>query len=220
MVFQCFLYVHPYGGIYKPKDKSKKIKHDLRPLHRITVFNKEVGYPKPARPYDFFSDEILQHFFQTFEKDERGEFPFRLIEGMAWKRPDHAPAQAAVISVITVRGNVTAEKTFTTKGSILKAVMQNDKLRYLYHENETYYREDKQKVCSGKIERGARFGIRGEKTIIGKKDKVVCLDKTGKPEIFPTSKFENVPSFDANGDSVFWIQDGELRKELEKIRKK
>ncbi|NJN71920.1 MAG: hypothetical protein HC799_03435 [Limnothrix sp. RL_2_0] len=47
MLFRSLLYVEPYGGIYK----NKKIPQSARPLHRITVFNADVKYPKPALPY-------------------------------------------------------------------------------------------------------------------------------------------------------------------------
>ena len=46
MLMQCLLFVHPYGGIYRPKEESKRMLAGARPLHRITIFNPEVVYPE------------------------------------------------------------------------------------------------------------------------------------------------------------------------------
>ncbi|NET10604.1 MAG: hypothetical protein F6K16_39110, partial [Symploca sp. SIO2B6] len=75
MLMQCLLFVDPYGGIYKPKDKSQRIPQSARSLKRITVFHPEVRYPKPALPWDRLPDDLLHHFHQIFEQDWRGGFP-------------------------------------------------------------------------------------------------------------------------------------------------
>ncbi|MEB3232522.1 MAG: hypothetical protein VKJ64_16045, partial [Leptolyngbyaceae bacterium] len=85
MLMQCLLFVDPYGGIYKPKDKAKAVPHAARPLHRITVFHPEVRYPKPALPPERLSDDLLHHFHQVFEQDWRGEFPRSLLDQLRWQ---------------------------------------------------------------------------------------------------------------------------------------
>ena len=79
MLMQSLLFVDPYGGVYKPKNPQARIPHSTRPLKRITVFNAEVKYPKPALPYAILSDELLQYFHQCFEADQRGEFSSSII---------------------------------------------------------------------------------------------------------------------------------------------
>ncbi len=59
MLMQSLLFVGPYGGVYRPTDKKKTVLHDARPLKRITVFDPEVRYPKPARPYNMLPDDLL-----------------------------------------------------------------------------------------------------------------------------------------------------------------
>lgn len=39
MLMQCLLFVHPYGGVYRPKDPAKRIPHDARSLHRNYHFS-------------------------------------------------------------------------------------------------------------------------------------------------------------------------------------
>ena len=134
MLMESLLFVHPYGGVYRPKDPSKRVSHETRPLHRITVFNPEVRYPKPATPYIVLPDDLLQHFYKIFEKDTRGEFPEKLIEQIRWTKctvcgTEHARslcpncahiAPAAVKETITVRGQVTATKIISLPSSLIE----------------------------------------------------------------------------------------------------
>jgi DNA-binding helix-hairpin-helix protein with protein kinase domain len=71
MLMQSFLYAGPYDGVYRPTDKAKRITHDARPLKRITVFDPEVKYPRPARPMDELPDFLLSAFQSVFVSDER-----------------------------------------------------------------------------------------------------------------------------------------------------
>lgn len=171
MLMQCLLFVSPYGGIYRPKDKSKEVLHGARPLHRITVFHPEVRYPKPAIPYSLLSDDLLQEFHQIFEKDKRSAFPEKLIEGIRWTTcsncsTSHAratcpqckfAAPAAVKSTTTVRGNVTARTVeklgrnerfifVTSQGDSNSANPLRGELRYVTYDSSgtrTVSRENK-----------------------------------------------------------------------------
>jgi DNA-binding helix-hairpin-helix protein with protein kinase domain len=62
MLMQSLLFVGPYGGVYRPRDAKNIIPHDARPMKRITVFDSEVRYPKPAVPFNVLPDELLHHF--------------------------------------------------------------------------------------------------------------------------------------------------------------
>ncbi|MEM8604879.1 MAG: hypothetical protein AAGF24_13715 [Cyanobacteria bacterium P01_H01_bin.121] len=140
MLFQTLLFVDPYGGLYKPKDPSQKVPQAARPLKRITVFNPEVRYPKPALPYRYLPDELLHHFQQVFEQDWRGELPRSLLDNLRWTRCktcglEHARSTcpqcqqtppAAVKATIRVKGTVKATTVFSTEGTILQAWYQPD----------------------------------------------------------------------------------------------
>jgi len=60
MLMRSLLYMGPYGGVYRPKDLKKQVPHEARPLRRITVFDPDVRYPKPARPYKILPDALLE----------------------------------------------------------------------------------------------------------------------------------------------------------------
>ncbi len=156
MLMQCLLFVDPYGGIFEPKEKSRRVLHHVRPLRRITVFHADVRYPKPATHYRVLPDDLLQCFHRIFEKDERGEFPRSLLETLRWTTctqcgTEHArmlcpvcsqTTPAMVREVTTVRGQVKATRVFRTSGTILHASVENGTLQWLYHERDVFKRED------------------------------------------------------------------------------
>lgn len=227
MLFQTLLFTDPYGGVYRPTRPEDRIPHGQRPLRRITVFNPEVRYPKPALPYGFLPDDLLHFFQQTFEKDTRGVFPKNLLENLRWTKctncgTEHAravcpecshPAPQAVRMVTRVRGTVTATRIFRTNGLILHAAVQNQTLRYLYHENGKLMREGDREVTSLTLTPQLRFRIQGENTLVGTNSLLLVLKPGEQPERRSVDAYGTLPIFDANQDSVFWLQNGDLYRD-------
>ncbi|MDD4975499.1 MAG: hypothetical protein PHY93_14160 [Bacteriovorax sp.] len=228
MLMQSFLFVDPYGGVFKPKNKMKMVNHSERPLHRITVFNPEVKYPKPAIHYSVLPDELLDLFQKMFERDYRTIFPRGILENMRWTVCSncggiHArgscpfckfAAPAAVKEVIVVRGQVTATTIFQTKGHILFAAFQNGKMNWLYHENNKYKREDGSVVISSPLDNTMRYRISNQKTIIGKGGQMVVLDGSQVVEKISVDTYGGLlPMFDANESNFYWSTLGSLKKD-------
>lgn len=224
MLFQCFLYVNPYGGVFKPKNQARRVPHDARPLRRITVFDPEVKYPKPAVHYSVLPDDLLHHFHRVFEKDERVEFPESLLE-MCWTvcakcgvesaRPVcpscATPAPGAIKETITVRGTVTCTTVFKTRGRILFAALQGGKLLYLWHEGGRFRREGDRNVLGGEVDPKMRFRIRGNDTLIARDGTLVTLVGDQFSQEHKTiDTYQEVPVFDANARGRFWISGGRL----------
>ena len=69
------LKTEPFGGIYRPKNKNDRLKHTARPMKRITVFDDDVVYPKPAEPIDSLPKEWIAHYMRVFKNGERLQFP-------------------------------------------------------------------------------------------------------------------------------------------------
>lgn len=227
MLMQCLLFVDPYGGVYKPKNITKRIPHGVRPLQRITIFHPEVVYPKPATHYKILPDDLLQYFHRVLEKDERGEFPEKLLEGLRWTvcsvcSTEHARntcpnclqvAPTTVKEVTVIRGAVTATQIFHTRGVIIFASYQNGELRWLYHENNEIKRENDSVVIPGSPDPQMRFRIYGSSVLMGKNGQLVTLTP-GKPiERFTVDSFGMLPVFDVNENSRFWTQNGELLRD-------
>lgn len=227
MLMQCLLFVDPYGGIYRPRDKRKRIPHQARPLYRITVFHPEVKYPKPATPYKVLPDELLQYFHQVFEQDEREEFPLRLLEILRWTKctkcgTEHARslcpecAQVSPVAqkaVTIIRGRVTAKRIFRTSGVILFAAVQGNELGWLYHENDQFKREDTSVVVSGRLDPQMRFRLFGQSTLMAKNGQVLAFTPDQELSKLTVDSFGNLPIFDANNRFRYWLQSGQLMRD-------
>ncbi|MFH1430526.1 MAG: hypothetical protein ABIG71_03330 [Candidatus Uhrbacteria bacterium] len=228
MLMQSLLFVDPYGGVYRPKEKRQRCTHDERPLKRITVFHPEVKYPKPAVPYGVLPDDLLQYFHLMFEKDKRGEFPALLLENLRWTScgqcgTEHArsvcPNCAAAAPVATkqkvvIRGNVTAAQIFQTRGVILHACVQQGKLHFLYHEGRSYRRDGDLVILQGDRDPKLRFRIRGDRTLIARDDTLVTIREGEQPEQQLVERYRGaLPMFDANSAHTYWLEHGVLQRD-------
>jgi tRNA A-37 threonylcarbamoyl transferase component Bud32/ribosomal protein L32 len=225
MLMQSLLFVGPYGGVYKPKDKSKRIPHSARPLKRITVFDPEVKYPKPAIRYEVLPDDLLQYFHQLFIEDKRGEFPSYLLNEINWTKCQkcgavHAKRVCPVCSyytpsavVETVRGNVICKRIFQTAGMIVFSTMQGGRLRYLYYDGKEFKREDNSVVIKGAIRPSMRFRIKSRGTIIGDGDRLFVLAPDGNTTKLAVDSAGTLSLFDANDQHLYWIDDGRLMRD-------
>jgi hypothetical protein len=228
MLMQSFLFVGPYGGVFRPKDPAQNVPHHLRPLRRITVFHPEVRYPKPAVPFPVLPDDLLHYFHEVFEKDRRGAFPEKFLEDLRWTvcsvcQTEHARslcpnclhiAPAAVKTVVSVRGSVTATRVFRTRGKIVCSAYQNGKLLWLTYEDGSLKRENGESILSlGKIPPRFRFRLRGDRTFIGQEGQVAVI-RDGKVEKrLAVDCFGNLPIFDTNTHGYYWIEAGQLLRE-------
>lgn len=230
MLMQCLLFVDPYGGIYLPKDKTKKITQGKRPFHRITVFNPEVRYPKPAIPYTVLPDDFLEYLHRVFEKDFRSDFPQKLLESIRWTHClncglEHArnvcpvcasAAPSAVKEVVTIRGKVTAARIFRTPGVILFAVSQKEELKWLYHENgDEFKREDGKLVIKGNLDPQMRYRIYRESTLLAKENQLVTLTPNQPASRMMLDRYGNLPIFDANERFRYWLENGRLMRDAQ-----
>ncbi|MGK7874452.1 MAG: hypothetical protein AB4426_14440 [Xenococcaceae cyanobacterium] len=228
MLMQCLLFVDPYGGVYKPKNKQAKIPHTARPLKRITVFHPEVRYPKPAIPYKVLSDDLLQYFHRCFEEDRRGEFPHKLLDSLQWTKCTNCGIEHARLScpnctsvqaqltpppTVTVRGTVTATRIFRTEGVILAVTLEGDNLHWLYHDRGAFKREDGSLVFTGDLDPQMRFWLHGESTLVGKQGQVITLNPgTSLPRIAVDS-YDNLPMLNCNEFARYWLHSGQLLRD-------
>jgi hypothetical protein len=228
IAMQSLLLVDPYGGVYRPKDKTKKLPHDKRPLHRITCFHDEVRYAKPAIPIGYLPDDLVDHFQKMFIKDQRGMFPMILLENLRWttcticgtqharaKCPGCAsPAPAIVKEKVIARGNVLATIIFQTKkGYILHATAQNGVMHYLHHEDGAFYRDGGRMVLQGGLETQMRIRLQGPKTHLGAKGKIITIKADNSREITHVDSFGQLPVFDTNSEGKVWLQNSRILRD-------
>jgi serine/threonine protein kinase len=222
MLFQSLLYVTPYDGIYKPKDKSRKIPREARPLKRITVLHPEVQYPKFASKVvtpAALPDDLMHEFDAVLHKDKRGAFPDGIIASMRWTKcscgAEHArsvcpkcTAPGIIRSITEARGKVTAERIFKTSGAIVCAAAQDGSLRWLYHESNALRREGGQVVVQGPLDPRIRYRICGDKTCLAKGNMMLTIPGDGQPTVLDT--FGVLPMYDANSKYRYWASGGRL----------
>lgn len=227
MVMQTLLSVGPYSGIISEKNpKGKRYKTHERIASRITVFDPRVGYPRNGLPLSALPDELTGHFYNTFVKDHREEFPEKLLQ-YTWQQcptcgfwhcrnvcPACAkPAPAAVVQKVQVRGTVTSTRIFQTKGDILFASLEEKDLQYLWWDKGIFYREGQQQIFKGDLDPLYRYRILDKRTLVGKTNQVAILLPGQTPQLFSTDSVGNLALFDTNRSNYFWIKAGNLMKD-------
>lgn len=244
MVMQCFLFVHPFGGVYRPANPDDRIPHCHRPLKGITIFHPEVRYPKPALPPQILPDDWIHHFHRVFQHQERGIFPPNLLSDVVWHQcslcgqeharltcphcqtqiafpvvvptvaPTPVPLATPVPSVIYSTAKLTIQEIFATKGKILQATCQDDRLRWIHHHHQGFYREDGTLVLQGDPDRQLGFAIQGSRTLVARQGILVVLEP-GKtlPSLALETKTHGTlqpHSFATNAHHYYWINQGQL----------
>lgn len=226
MLMQSLLFVGPYGGVYRPKDLKKLIPHDARPLKRITVFDPEVQYPKPARPIKTLPDDLLEFFEQVFVKDKRGVPPLSLITNLRFAKcgtcglvhargvcPECVGVTPVMVKEIHL-GTVKGTKVFETPGQILFASMQGGTLKYVYHHEDHYRREGNRVVVKAELDPFVRYRISGERTLLARGTQCLVFGSgnTALAQISP-DVYGALPLIDANNSNIFYAAGGGLYRD-------
>jgi H/ACA ribonucleoprotein complex subunit 3 len=223
MLFQSLLYVHPYGGVYT------KVVSELRPMYRISVFNSEVKYPKFATPYKVLSDDLLDYFYTVFQKDINGVPSIKLLDDLKWAIcsvcgtehsksicPICVPVQVKHENIITqkITNKIKVTKVFKTKGDILFASTQDEKLLYLYNENGKLKREDSTEVVYSPITSSSfcKYRLHKNFTIVSDKKGEIRILNSKTDLIYNTDYFENYSIFDCNKNNLFYTMNGQIGK--------
>ncbi len=221
MVMTSLLCVGPYGGVYRPKEPSKRMQECVRPLRRVTVFHPDVRYPKPALPYHILPDDLLHALSMIFERDARIPFPFRLLEGLRFTNcsacgAEHARARCPVCDhgvvreCVVVRGQVKATRKYSTSGTILAAAWNGSALEYVVFDHSTYRREDGTTILRGPLDGRARFWTQGKTTFVGRGGRVLAIEEGRVVEEIGVDIHEGEPAFVVNERYAFYVQGGRL----------
>lgn len=234
MLFECLMFVHPYGGVYRSAKRSAKISQDLRPLKRISVFSEEVIYPLAAKPLSAsLPSELLDYYKAVLHADKREEFPLEYLKhlhfanGRAYlARPGSiAPSGQASgrssgmpsVSVPGARattampGETGSAIIFQTEGTIFKVCHQTGRLRYVFHRDSKFCREHGVAFLSGKATQSMKFCISGDATLVSSGAQVFLLSPGEEPQRLSADLFRDLePVFDANSSSHYWVGGGRL----------
>lgn len=227
MLFECLMFVHPYGGVFRPANQAHRTVQDERPFKRISVFHQEVIYPLAARPLAALPSALLDYFQAVLHFDERGAFPIHFLQNLSFASgraylahratPQPVQKRAAVtadaspISARAVAGGTASAVVFQTDGTILTVCHQNGRLRYIFHDGNKFWREDGAAVLSGKLTRSMKFAISCQSTLVSNGDQVFLLLPGRQPRPISVERFRDAePVFDANASCHYWVGGGRL----------
>lgn len=88
MAFRVLLQISPWGGVHQPAAPATRCPPAARALRRLSVYARDVVYPRAARPLAILPDELTAVFRAIFEHDQRGVFPRDALERLRLRRCD------------------------------------------------------------------------------------------------------------------------------------
>lgn len=224
LAMQSLLLVGPWGGTHRPRAGRPAVPAGQRPFRRLTVFDPEVRYPRPAYPPTTLPDALLHHFHAVFVRDERTVFPATLLDGLRFVTcsscgieharsccPICAPnATITPAAIVRSSADVVATRIFSTTGNIVFAASDANALRWLAVEGSCLRREDGTTIAEGAFGPSVRFGIAGAATLIGSAGKLATL-LPGKPaETTNVDCPDAQPAFASNGRERCWVTAGRI----------
>ncbi|MFC1854229.1 hypothetical protein ACFL27_28935, partial [candidate division CSSED10-310 bacterium] len=118
-----------------------------------------------------------------------------------------------VKEVVTIRGEVMADRIFRTTGVLLSATIQNGELLWLYHQNGDLKREDNEPVMRGVLEPGLRFKIWQKATLIGRRNQLITITPDQPATRFTVDCYGQQPVFDTNHSARYWLEEGQLMRD-------
>lgn len=225
MLMRSFLFVGPYGGIYRPRSKSARRTQRQRPFQRITVFHPHVRYPKPAAPIEVLSDDLLQYFQNVFIKDRRGPFPTSLLRDLDFKKCHHCGIEHSrvhcpncsknfrKISPDFISKNIVASELLRTRGQILKVISNQGSLSWIEFRDDCYYRENNRPILAGSLDPTIKFYFQGPKTILEKDGRYFLVQESGQIVPHPNASSGRFSHLKISGGRLFWISGAQLLKE-------
>lgn len=215
MIFwECLLYVHPYGGVFKPADAKQRCGIDERPLRRISVLHGDVKYPVAGIPFNTLPDVIVDWYKQLLEKDVRQPFPkhfltdIRFNQASAYMKVSTDPAVVAHVS----NANASATRVFdvVAPGVIVQVAYQNGKLHYIYHKDGKYWREGDVALLGSPLDGDLKFRIHGASTAVGKRGHTRANVLPEKRQVSVDTFRGAYPVFDSNGSDLIYTAGGRI----------
>lgn len=205
MFFEALLYVHPFGGVFRPANKQDNVPPDLRPLHRISVFHPEVIYPVAAARYQDLPKNVIDYYRDLLTNDIRFEFPLSLLDTLQGK-----VFLAVQTRTAPTQSGIRCRALFHTEHVLLSVSVQDDRLLYVYHDGQSFRREDGSAILNGTLDPNLHFCINGNKTVVTKDAQSFLIEK-GNIEPLSVELFrDKFPAIAANYNATYWTGGGSL----------
>jgi hypothetical protein len=115
-----------------------------------------------------------------------------------------------VTPVTAARGQVTSTRVFTTRGVLVHVCAEDGVLRWLYHADGAYRREDGRAVLQGPLDPSLHWALQGDLTLVGRGGELAVLASGRAAERFGVDAPEGRPAFAANAHHRYWAHAGGL----------
>ncbi|MGB1286976.1 MAG: hypothetical protein ACPG7F_10615 [Aggregatilineales bacterium] len=143
LLFKSLLMTHPYGGVHK---RIKLLPQ--RAMQGISVFHRDVTYPRIAFSPDLLSDDLSHEFVQWFEQGKRDGFNLSILQhyiselgeclqcGASYPRNRAQCPVCAAIAPAPVSQQMRGAKTLLrTDGDIIAWHIETGGAKIIAHEN-------------------------------------------------------------------------------------
>ncbi len=227
IAFRTLLCVDPYGGVFRPADRSRAVAHARRPLERITVMHPEVVYPKPAVPLASLPDDLLAHFDGVFAGDARSPFPARLLDELRWTRclscgREHARlscpvclagGRAAARATLVVRGAVTAEVVAEAPGMIVDARLGDDGPTWIAWNGTALVDHRGRSLAGARPAAGRRVLVNRGGALVAEAGRARVHAASGAGDLIAVNSCAGEPCVATNARHRFWVRAGRLYRD-------
>ena len=212
MLFENIFDAHPYldgadKGSLSPKDRYEK---------GISILNSDINIKKIGTEFKNINDDLLDYFIKIFEKKERYVFPSMLLD-FSWTKcllcgaehaRDSCPNHLVKTKKPASKSKIKQEYIFSKdKSTVVATAYQNNQLKFIYHHDNKYKREDGSVLFDAALNNKLKFQINGRNTILFDGENHVQFDPQGEVEL--RSDFSSMSS---NSKAAFKITKQRLHR--------
>jgi len=199
-------------------DPARRVPEALRPAHRLSVFHREVRYPKTARRLECLPEALEAYFRAVFTNDQRAPFPYTLLEPTPWTRcadcglvhgRRYCPScRVQPPAPVVRRGTVSAQDVVSVSGVLVQVEIEAGRLRWIVWDGSRYQTE------TGAIREGAAYDgwVR-----IARQGRQVWIGRDGlarsEGRVIRADPLAGIPQFAVAGDRLLRLGDGRLWEE-------
>jgi hypothetical protein len=199
LLFSSLLYVHPYGGAHP---KYPTLLRRAEACH--SILRDDVKRPKASDDPRTLPKPLYAYFEAIFDRGARREPPADLFGAR------FGVIVPAALPLERRSGRCRAIRIFETRGRIFSAVVQQNKLRFLYEEGGVVRRENGEKVLDEPPSPALTFVISGDTTWIGFGSELIAIKGENVVEKKFAATFRGHPMFAASSSALYRLHDAQL----------
>lgn len=218
LVVRCLLMVGPWGGIHRARGGAVTPLLE-RVAGRISIFDPQTRYPRPALAPDNLPEALIDILHQTLSGQRRGPFPADMLTQLRWhhcptcgiehaRRSSHCASCRIAVTVPTVVHGGLEIRTLLDEPeqTICEVVVGPRELRWLTYDGMRFRREEQGAPRAGRLAYGARFALFQGRTLHVTGGRI----SDGNATLAAVDVNQAGPVFAANSAGWIWSEAGIL----------